>query len=91
MNSEQSTQPAATPPKPSTPFFDDLPVVALLDVNTSTMSQEEKVAFVTRIRSLRQVHVFKAAVREESSRKVKAPKTKPGPSLDKLLDDLMKE
>jgi hypothetical protein len=89
MNLDIPTPPNTTP-KQSETSFDDLPVVALLGLNPAEMSQEQRVAFVTHLRTLRQGNTLRAKV----SKEVKESKPKVenvGPSVHTLWDDLLKD
>ncbi len=91
MNLDAQT-PQRTTQTQSSPSFDDSPLVALLQADPSKMSQEERVEFVTRLRQLRQTQAMKVALaREVEEEEDEVRESKKGPSVQQLIDDLLKE
>ena len=88
MNSDTNTSPNTTP-KQSPPSFDDSPVEALLGMDPSQMSHEQRVAFVTHLRALRQGNTLRAKVAREVKESKPKASSDNGPSVKSLWDSLV--
>jgi len=89
MTYDEPIQPT-TPPSASALSFSDLPLSELLETNVADMTHDERVAFVAKLRSMRNAQHLKAAIapRASSARPSKVPE---GFDAQTMLDQLLKD
>jgi hypothetical protein len=89
MTSEAQT-PQPMPLNESATSFDDSPVCELLEKDVNSMSHDERVAFVAKLRSLRNAQHLKASIAPRAST-ARTSKVPAGFDAQTLLDQLLKD